>query len=62
MTDHWDSHPIEKTCYCITCKKWFHYLGIARHRTMHRDRGENCRIRYTNGSTYSHPIPEVKSW
>jgi len=44
----------EKNCYCHTCKKSFHYLGIARHRAMHRDRGEDCEITYTYGDTYSH--------
>lgn len=43
-----------KFCYCDTCAKAFHYLGIARHRAMHRDRKENCRINYTNGDTYRH--------
>lgn len=52
MTNH---HPGDKTCYCFTCKKWFHYLGITRHRKMHRDRKEDCKIRYTNGDTYHHP-------
>lgn len=27
-----------KTCYCHNCKRWFHSLGIMRHRAMHRDR------------------------
>jgi len=43
-----------KCCYCYTCAKAFHYLGIARHRAMHRDKKENCRINYTNGDTYEH--------
>ena len=33
-----------KTCYCYGCGKWFHSLGIARHRAMHRDRKEDCTI------------------
>jgi len=44
----------EKNCYCITCKKWFHYLGITRHRAMHRDRKEDCEITYTNSDTCLH--------
>ncbi len=36
-------------CYCFRCKKYFHHLGIARHRAMHRDRGEDCSIRYSTG-------------
>ena len=41
-----------KNCYCHTCKKSFHYLGIARHRAKHRDKKENCEISFTNGNTY----------
>lgn len=37
-------------CYCFTCDRHFHYLGINRHRAMHRDRGEYCKIRYTAGN------------
>ena len=43
-----------KECYCYTCKKSFHYLGISRHRAMHRDRKENCKIRYSDGSVYEY--------
>jgi len=43
-----------KNCYCHTCEKYFHYLGIARHRAAHRARQEDCRIEYTNGDTYRH--------
>jgi len=42
----------EKNCYCHVCKKYFHYMGIPRHRAMHRDKKENCEITYTNGDTY----------
>ncbi len=41
----------EKRCYCHTCGKWFHYLGINRHRAAHRDRGEVCKITYSRGNT-----------
>lgn len=43
-----------KSCYCHTCSKSFHYLGIAKHRAMHRDKKEDCEITYTNGDTYLH--------
>ena len=43
-----------KDCYCYTCKKAFHYLGIARHRAMHRDRKEDCIIMYTYGNIYKY--------
>ena len=41
-------------CYCHTCDREFHSLGIARHRAMHRDRSENCKILYSGGATYAH--------
>ena len=40
----------DKECYCHTCARRFHYLGIARHRAMHRDRGEACTIRFSDGN------------
>ncbi len=43
-----------KNCYCYTCKKPFHYLGITKHRAMHRDKKEDCEIGYTNGKIYMH--------
>ena len=42
------------SCYCHNCKKYFHWLGIARHRAMHRDRNEDCKITYTHGDTWIH--------
>lgn len=44
----------KRTCYCYTCKRAFHYLGIARHRAAHRERLETCIIRYSNGDRYVH--------
>ena len=44
----------EKDCYCCNCDKEFHHLGIARHRAMHRDRVEDCRIIYSNGIARNH--------
>lgn len=49
----------EKNCYCHTCKRAFHYLGITRHRAAHRDRSERCKITYTNGETYIHNYEET---
>ena len=43
-----------KNCYCHTCEKPFHYLGIANHRAAHRSRKEDCMIGYTNGDVYNH--------
>ena len=42
----------DKNCYCFTCKKLFHYLGIAGHRMAHKRRKENCEISFTNDDTY----------
>lgn len=53
-----------KTCYCHTCKKWFHYLGITRHRAMHRDNRQDCEITFTYGNTdfYSYSTkPKVEA-
>jgi uncharacterized UBP type Zn finger protein len=44
----------EKECYCFTCQKDFHSLGIASHRAMHRNRHETCLIGYTDGRTITH--------
>lgn len=41
-------------CYCHTCDRYFHYLGIARHRAMHRDKREDCKITFTHGDTYTY--------
>jgi hypothetical protein len=41
-------------CYCHTCDREFHSLGIARHRAMHRERREDCKIQYSDGVTYFH--------
>jgi hypothetical protein len=42
-----------KDCYCHTCNKSFHHLGIARHRAKHRDKKEYCKITFSGGDTYS---------
>lgn len=39
-----------KRCYCHTCDRRFHYLGINSHRAAHRRRGEKCTITYTHGN------------
>jgi len=49
-----------KTCYCRTCGQAYHYLGITRHRAMHRDKKETCEIRYTHGNVEVHPYGERK--
>lgn len=37
------------TAYCKTCDRYFHPLGLARHRAKHRDHKENCEIEFSNG-------------
>jgi len=49
-----------KTCYCYTCRKWFDPLGILRHRAMHRDKRENCTIKYTHGNVSEYQYGEIK--
>lgn len=49
-----------KECYCHNCKRDFHYLGINRHRAMHRDRREDCKITYTYGDTHTFKFSEDK--
>ena len=39
-----------KGCFCRTCGRDFHYLGIARHRSMHRDKNEDCEIVFSDGT------------
>lgn len=38
-------------CYCHTCNRHYHPLGIARHRAMHRDNKEDCTITFSGGNT-----------
>lgn len=47
-----------KECFCHTCNKDFHYLGINRHRAMHRERYEDCKITYTHGNTITFRFSE----
>ena len=49
-----------KNCYCYTCYKDIHRLGIARHRAMHRDKKEDCKITYEDGTTINYRFSEDK--
>ncbi len=51
---------IWRECYCHTCKRWFHSLGIASHRAAHRRRHQSVKITYTNGDTYRHDFDKEK--
>ena len=42
------------SCYCAKCEKYFHNLGITRHRVMHRDKKERVEIQYSNGTIWEH--------
>lgn len=48
-------------CHCHTCKRDFQALGIARHRAMHRDKKQDCKITYSNGDTYTYSFAEKKN-
>jgi len=49
----------KKRCWCYTCAKSFHYLGIAKHRAKHRDNRERCEIWYTSGKNVVH---DFRKW
>ena len=51
----------DKNCYCHTCQKYFHYLGINKHRAMHREKREDCKITYTHGDTYNFKYSKSES-
>ncbi len=53
-------HP-EADCYCATCDRWFHRLGIMSHRAAHRRRNEDCRIEYSDGRIGRHHFSFQKS-
>tara|TARA_E500000318_G_C3416318_1_gene155567 strand:+ start:176 stop:394 length:219 start_codon:yes stop_codon:yes gene_type:complete len=41
-------------CYCHTCNRAFHHLGIAAHRAAHRTKREDCKIQYSDDRLYQH--------
>ena len=47
-------------CHCHTCNKDYLSLGITRHRAMHRDKREDCKITYTHGDTLVHKFSARK--
>lgn len=49
----------DKNCFCHTCNKDFHYLGINMHRAWHRNKNENCKITYTHGDTYIYKFSQI---
>jgi hypothetical protein len=47
-------------CYCHTCGRTISSMGIARHRSMHRERREICVIEYSGGNVLQHDYSEKK--
>jgi hypothetical protein len=41
-------------CYCHTCERDIHHLGIMSHRAAHRRKNEVCVIEYSDGRTIKH--------
>jgi hypothetical protein len=41
-------------CYCHTCAREIHHLGIMSHRAAHRRRKEYCEITFSTGETCSY--------
>jgi len=50
----------DKNCFCETCQRRFHYLGIAAHRARHYRLMEDCTIRYSSGETFTHDFSRLK--
>ena len=49
----------DRNCTCHTCNRTFHYLGITRHRAMHREKREDCEITFTHGDTYCYRYSQL---
>ena len=47
-------------CYCHKCKQWYFPGGITRHRAMHRDKGENVDITFSNKRTIHYEFKKRK--
>lgn len=41
-------------CYCFTCDRDIHHLGIMSHRAAHRRRNEDCKIEFSDGRVISY--------
>lgn len=50
----------DKNCYCYTCEKRFHYLGITRHRMAHKERFQDCKIEFTYGNIHTYSYSKLK--
>lgn len=49
----------DKNCYCHTCKRAIHYLGITNHRKSHKNRKTDCKITFTHGDTWSYNFSKL---
>lgn len=52
-----------KNCYCYTCDRGIHHLGIMSHRAMHRRKSEQCKIMFSAGNVVEYmfgPSPTNK--
>ena len=49
-------------CYCHTCDREIHHLGIATHRAAHRRKNEDCKITFSTGvtCTYDYSVGRQK--
>ena len=47
-------------CTCLTCDRDIHHLGIMSHRAMHRRKGEDCRIAFSDGRVEAYKFSESK--
>ena len=48
------SNKHDPDCYCLTCDRDIHHLGIMSHRAAHRRRNEDCTIEFSDGRTVSY--------
>lgn len=44
----------EPDCFCYTCNREIHHLGIMSHRAAHRRRAEDCMILFSTGKVYTY--------
>ncbi len=47
-------------CYCVTCDRDIHHLGIMSHRAMHRRRKRDCVIVFSDGRAESYFFSEKR--
>ena len=48
----------ENERYCLTCSKVFEEGELEQHLQIHREKNENCAIRYSDGATIIHILHE----